>query len=156
MMHPKKTLEPDERGLVRSCPQCGQLNRLLYERLGNPFRCSKCKTELSPPSDPIEVPGTVEFDALLSKSALRVLVDFWAPWCGPCKMVAPELVKVAAQGADRWLVVKVNTEDLPVLAARFGIRAIPTLLLFNGGLEVARQAGALSAPAILQFIQRTQ
>ena len=148
------TLELDQRGLVRACPNCGQRNRLLYERLGHTFRCSRCHTELSAPAEPVEVPGVTEFDALAAKSALPVLVDFWAPWCGPCKMVAPELAKVALQGIGRWIVVKVNTEELPVLATRFTIHSIPTLALFRAGREVARQAGAMPAAAILQFLRQ--
>src|ERR1700716_1336614 len=155
MTHPMKTIELDERGVVRACPKCGQRNRLLYERLGSTFRCSKCQAELSQPSEPIDVPRDLEFDALISRSALPVLTDFWAPWCGPCKMVAPELAKVAAQGAGRWLVAKVNTEELPGLAQRFRVDAIPMLALFKAGREVARQSGAMPAPAIRQFIEQT-
>ena len=149
------TIEPDERGLIRACPHCGQRNRLVYERLGSIFRCTKCQTEIPPPTEPVEVLGMSNFDSLIARSALPVLVVFWAPWCGPCKMMAPELVKVAADGTDRWLVAKVNTDELPDVGERFDIRAIPTLILFKAGREAARQSGALPAPAILQFLQQS-
>ena len=149
------TIEPDERGLVRACPHCGQRNRLIYERLGSIFRCSKCQTEIPPPAEPVEVSGMSNVDSLIARSVLPVLVDFWAPWCGPCKMMAPELVKVAVDGSGRWLVAKVNTDELPDVGARFGIRAIPTLILFKAGRETARQSGAQPAPAILQFLQQS-
>jgi thioredoxin 2 len=145
----------DERGLVRACPQCGRANRLTYERLGHEFRCGQCKTQLPAPDAPVEIPDAGVFAALTRRSALPVLVDFWAPWCGPCKMVAPELVKVARAGAGRWLVAKVNTEENQELAAQFGIASIPTLAVFRDGRELRRQTGAMPAPAILQFLEQT-
>ncbi len=144
---------PDERGLIRSCPHCGQGNRLTYKRLGHSFRCAACKTELDAPAEPVEVTSSVIFDALIAHAALPVLVDFWAPWCGPCRMIAPEVAKVAQAGTRRWLVVKVNTEAHPSLGQRFRINSIPTLALFNQGREIARQSGAMAAPAMVHFIQ---
>ncbi len=102
-------------------------------------------------------PAAFEFEAdVLQRSrSVPVVVDFWAPWCGPCKMVAPEFVKVAGETAGQWLLVKVNTEDLPVLAQRFQVSAIPTMIVFKYGREIARQPGAMPAHAIRQFADRT-
>jgi len=149
-----ETIETDERGLLVTCSHCSKRNRMTYERLGQTFRCGQCHTELPPPAEPVEVSSEPAFDALIARVPFPVLVDFWASWCGPCKMVAPELVKVAGEGAGRWLVAKVNTEELPGLAQRFRISSIPTLALFKGGREIARQAGALPAAAIRQVIQQ--
>ena len=146
-------IEADERGLLLSCPKCGQRNRMTYEALGKVFRCGKCQTELRPPAEPVDVESDLVFDALFRRSALPVLVDFWAPWCGPCKMVAPEFVKVARESAGHLVVAKVNTENLPNLSARFRIRAIPTMAVFRNGVEVARQAGAMPAPEIRKFTE---
>src|SRR5262249_36501566 len=120
------------------------------------FRCGQCRTELQPPAEPVDVPNDLTFEALVSHSAVPVLVDFWAPWCGPCKMVAPEFRKVARETAGQVLVAKVNTEQIPSLAARFRITAIPTMILLVNGLEVARQAGAMPAPQIRKFVEQAQ
>lgn len=148
------TVETDERGILLICPKCGRRNRLRYEGLGQTFRCGQCQTELQSSAEPVDIRHDLVFDALISRSALPVLVDFWAPWCGPCKMVAPEVRKVANETAGQLLVAKVNTEEVPSLARRYRITAIPTMVLFNNGLEVARQTGAMAAPAIRKFIER--
>lgn len=147
------SLQVDHRGLLLPCPQCGQRNRMMYQRLGTTFRCGKCRRSLPPPDQPVEVQSDALFDALISKSSLPVLVDFWAHWCGPCKMVAPEIARLASEDAGRFVVAKVDTEQVPSLARKFLITAIPTMVLFRGGAEIARQAGAMPARAIRQFVE---
>jgi len=147
-------IETDDRGLLVACPNCGKRNRLTYERLGQTFRCGQCHNDLPPPSAPADVTSEAAFNGLTGRSPLPVLVDFWAPWCGPCKMVAPELDKVAEESAGQWLVAKVNTENFPGIAQRFRVSAIPMMALFKGGREVARKSGAMPAPAIRQFVEQ--
>ena len=147
-------IETDERGILITCPKCGRRNRMKYQGLGKVFRCGQCKSELRPLGEPADVHSDLVFDALISRSALPVLVDFWAPWCGPCKMVAPEIRKVATEAAGQVLVAKVNTEELPSLARRFRVTAIPTMSIFRNGIEVAHQAGAMAAPAIRKFLEQ--
>lgn len=144
--------EFDDRGIVMTCPSCGQKNRLAYERLGDAVRCGRCKHTLTAPAAPIEIPRSSDFDRLIARASIPVVVDYWAPWCGPCRMVAPELQKVAARNAGRLLVVKVNTDELSDLGERFDIRSIPTMAVFTGGREVARTAGARPAADIEQFV----
>ena len=147
------SLAADAQGLLVRCHSCGTSNRMRYEGFGRTFRCGKCKTELPPPAEPIDVATESVFDALTRTSSLPVLVDFWAPWCGPCRMVAPEFTKVAAEAAGQFLVVKVNTEEARALAAKFRISSIPTMAVLIGGNEVARQMGAMPAARIRQFVE---
>jgi len=144
----------DDRGLVIACPACGQKNRLAYERLGVSARCGQCKQDVHLPSSPVEIGSTPDFDRLVASASIPIVVDFWAPWCGPCRMVAPELAKVAARAAGRFLVVKVNTDVLDDLGQRLNIRSIPTLAVFSGGREVGRTAGARPAADIEAFVQQ--
>ena len=147
-------LNLDDRGVVVACEQCAQKNRFAYERLGETVRCGKCKTILPAPAAPIDVDSSANFDRLIAKSSVPVVVDYWAPWCGPCRMVAPELQKVAARQAGKYLIVKVNTDVLTDLGERFSIRSIPTMAVFAGGREVARTAGARPASDIEAFVEQ--
>jgi len=145
----------DDRGIVVACSSCGTKNRLAFERLESAVRCGQCKEPLSPPAVPIELHATADFDRIVARASLPVVVDYWAPWCGPCRMVAPELQKVAARQAGRMLVVKVNTDALPDLGQRHNIRSIPTLAVFANGQEVARTTGARPAPDIEAFVAQS-
>jgi thioredoxin 2 len=144
----------DNRGVLAGCPSCGKRNRLAYTSLHKAARCGHCKNTLAAPDVPIEIPSDATFDALVRTSSLPVVIDFWAPWCGPCRMVAPELEKVARAAAGELLVVKVNTEALPALGERFGIRSIPTMAVFKDGREVTRTAGARPAADIQAFVRQ--
>ena len=145
------TAQMDEKGVVVACPSCGQRNRVPF---GREAKCGNCGTALAQPGEPIEVPSASAFDALVAASKLPVVVDFWAPWCGPCHMVAPEIERVAKQNAGRYVIVKVNTDAVPKLGDRFSIRSIPTMAVFQGGREVARTAGARPAAEIEAFVRQ--
>jgi thioredoxin 2 len=145
-------LELDDRGILTSCSACGQVNRLAYDHLAEGLRCGRCKQPITSPVEPLEAGRVEDFDRLVAMASLPLIVDYWAPWCGPCRMVAPELVKVASRGAGRWMVVKVNTDVLTELGERFRIRSIPTMAVFAGGNEIARTTGARPAADIEAFV----
>jgi thioredoxin 2 len=142
-------------GMIRTCPSCGKKNRIQYSRLSEQAKCGSCGKELPPPAEPVAVDGGGELAGVLSQSSLPVLVDFWAPWCGPCRSVAPEIEKVAQRNAGRLLVVKVNTDVDPSVGSAHRIQSIPTMALFRGGREVAREMGARPAAAIESFVRQS-
>jgi thioredoxin 2 len=144
-------IEIDPRGLIRVCSSCGQRNRIAFN--ARQARCGRCKADLSPPGEPIDIVNEQMFDLLVGSVTQPVVVDFWAPWCGPCRVVAPELARVAATHAGRLLVVKVNTDAVAELGDRFRIRSIPTMAVFHGGKEVARTTGAMPAAEIEAFVR---
>src|SRR4051812_25180834 len=109
----------DRNGVLVPCGSCGKTNRLRYAALGHATRCGACKSRLRPAAEPIEVSDAATFDAAIGSSSLPVIVDFWAPWCGPCRMMAPELEKAANAAAGEWLVLKVNTDAVTELGERF-------------------------------------
>ena len=133
------------------CPHCHTTNRLAAEQLGNAPNCGSCHRALFT-GQPVNL-GATDFDRHITRSQLPVLVDFWAPWCGPCRMMAPAFEQAAQQLEPRVQLAKVNTEEAQGLGARLNIRSIPTLALFVGGREVARQAGAMGAADIVRWTQ---
>ena len=143
----------DRKGVIVACPQCARANRIAFGALDKTTRCGQCHTAIAAPDAPVEVDDAAAFDAA-SAGALPLIVDFWAPWCGPCRMVAPELERLARATAGRYLVVKVNTDEQTELASRFRIRSIPTLALVLNGQEIDRFAGARPAQEIQAFAER--
>lgn len=137
--------------LLVACPHCHRKNRIPAERLGDSARCGVCKQALFA-GHPINVTAAT-FEAHVSGD-LPVVVDFWAPWCGPCRSFAPVFEQAAAQLEPNLQLVKVDTEAEPALAQRFGIRSIPTLVAFRGGREAARIAGALPSAQFQQWVQQ--
>jgi thioredoxin 2 len=143
----------DDQGLHFNCPSCGQTNRVRYARLHETVRCARCKTPIGATATPLDIASSADFDRLVAHASIPVVVDYWAAWCGPCRMVAPELEKVAARASSRYLVVKVDTDAVADLSERHSIRSIPTMAVFAGGREVARTSGARPAADIEAFIQ---
>ncbi|MBI3547304.1 MAG: thioredoxin TrxC [Gammaproteobacteria bacterium] len=134
------------------CPHCTSVNRVPAERFKDRPKCGACHQPLFV-AEPITLNET-NFQRHIENNDLPVVVDFWAPWCGPCKMMAPVFAQAAAQFDTRLRLAKVNTENVPSLAGRYDIRSIPSLVVFKKGREVDRLAGALPAPQLTAWLQR--
>ena len=139
--------------IVRNCSSCGKPNRIPARHLADTGKCGMCKAPLDPVSNPVEV-GTADFDEIIRESKVPVLVDFWAPWCGPCRMAAPNVAQAAHDLAGRSVVLKVNTEEHPDLAERYKVRSIPFFAVFVNGRLQLQQAGLVDADTLKQWISR--
>jgi thioredoxin 2 len=133
------------------CPSCLTANRVPSERLGEAPKCGKCHAPLLD-GKPVAL-DEASFDTVVGRTELPVVVDFWAPWCGPCRAMAPAFEAAAAELGSRTRFAKVNTDEAQALAARHGIRGIPTLILFQAGNEVRRISGALDKRSLVRWIE---
>ena len=137
--------------MIRACPECGQKNRVRPENLTSTVKCGRCGNLLPAIAEPINADPAL-FDEIVGSAKLPVLVDFWAAWCGPCRMAAPEVDKVASRMAGRALVLKVDTDAHPELGERFGVRGIPNFVVLKNGRTVHQQPGVVPASEMMRWL----
>lgn len=141
--------------MIYRCDTCGTLNRVPPERKGQAPKCGRCKNKVDISGHPQEVDDD-GFEATVRDAPVPVLVDFWAPWCGPCVQAAPIIEDIAEELAGEVLTLKVNTDEAQRVAGKFGIRSIPTFIVFKNGKEVARQSGLMPPDRMKQWVERAR
>jgi thioredoxin 2 len=139
--------------MIRQCPACGKKNRIPAEHLADNGRCGSCKAALPPIAEPIDA-DTNTFDEIVAGARVPVLIDFWAAWCGPCRMAAPEVKRTAEQMSGRAIVLKVDTERWPALAQRFNVMSIPNFVITKNGQLVRQQPGLVDHRQMVAWLEQ--
>jgi thioredoxin 2 len=139
--------------MIRQCLACGKKNRTPVNHLADEGRCGSCKATLPPIAEPIDADAAL-FDEILSSARVPVLIDFWAEWCGPCRMAAPEVKKTAAEMAGHAIVLKVDTEQSPAVAQRFNVMSIPNFVVMNNGRIIRQQAGLVDHRQMISWLRQ--